>query len=230
MPSNKMIQNLPVAYRTDPWITDLLGAIGAEYTSLEDFLKDAYAQLFLDSMTWRVAAEETEAGLPVRPAVPLSFRRSALSAKWQSGAKCDLELIRNICAAWAGTNPQVTYDGKKLVAVFCTVIGDVSAIVQTLRHTVPAHLWFMFTAKRAKETVGVSIGATQRENSSRAALPILEPEQSLDFMTSICTGADGARSRSVLPSLEPDQNLNASLTANVTPGGYASRAVLSETR
>jgi len=69
--------------------------------------------------------------------VSLADRRAALSVKWQSGAKCDINLIRDICSVWANTNPQVSCDGKQLVAVFCMITGDITTIVRTLRDTIP---------------------------------------------------------------------------------------------
>jgi len=56
MPSDfttKTLRCLPVAYRSDPWLIDLLEILRIEY----DALTDAYAQFFLDSTTWRLADE-----------------------------------------------------------------------------------------------------------------------------------------------------------------------------
>jgi|GEM_PF-3552568 len=177
-------------------------------------------------MTWRLADEELEAGLPVLPAVSLAERRAALSAKWRSGAKCDIELIRAICSAWSNANPQVSYDGKQLIAVFCTVSGDVAAIVRTLRDTIPAHLFMTFTAARAEETTGVYMGAAQIGKSSRSTLPLLEPEQSLTDNLLLYTGANETASRSILPPMETDRRLGAPIKATVKPSGFCSRAVL----
>jgi len=176
-----MLNSLPVQYRADKWVIDLLGAIWYLDHAQRVDAEETAAQVLLDRMTWILPVEEREAAITAPLGSPVSDRRSALSAKWQSGTgKCGIELIRRICSAW-GLSSEVTYDGKHIVAVFlnsCT-LSDIYALYSVLRNTIPAHLLFALNVSATKEAASVYVGGAQIGCSSQVTLPMLEPERNL---------------------------------------------------
>ena len=55
---DNMLRSLPVAYRRDQWVRDLLGAIQSLDDKQRAAMLAAAAQLYPDSMTWLLEAEE----------------------------------------------------------------------------------------------------------------------------------------------------------------------------
>lgn len=107
-----MLRSLPSAYRRDPWVTGLLGAVAGVDSAQRADAAETADQMFLDSMTWLLPVEEREAGLTPEKGASIEDRRAALAAKWRSlSGKCDIELIRTICGSWNGIAAEVTYDG-----------------------------------------------------------------------------------------------------------------------
>jgi len=176
-----MLLSLPVQYRLDKWVIDLLSAIWYVDHAQRVDAEDTAAQVLPGRMTWILPVEEREAALAAPLGSPVNDRRAALSAKWQSGTdKCDIELIRRICGAW-GLSSDVYYDGKHVVAVFlnsCT-LSDIYALYSVLRNTIPAHLLFTLDVSVPEETTSVYVGGAQIGCSSQVILPVLEPERSL---------------------------------------------------
>ena len=60
---DNMRKSLPVAYRTDKWVCDLLAAIQSLDDTQREQMFDITQQLFPGSMTWALAIEERDAGL-----------------------------------------------------------------------------------------------------------------------------------------------------------------------
>ena len=60
---DNMRKSLPVAYRTDKWVCDLLAAIQSLDDTQREQMLDITQQLFPNSMTWALAIEERDAGL-----------------------------------------------------------------------------------------------------------------------------------------------------------------------
>ena len=60
---DNMRKSLPVAYRTDKWVCDLLAAIQSLDDTQREQMLDITQQLFPGSMTWALAIEERDAGL-----------------------------------------------------------------------------------------------------------------------------------------------------------------------
>ena len=55
---DNMLRSLPVAYRTDKWVCDLLAAIQSLDDTQREQMLDITQQLFPGSMTWALAIEE----------------------------------------------------------------------------------------------------------------------------------------------------------------------------
>lgn len=95
---DNMRKSLPVAYRTDKWVCDLLAAIQSLDDTQREQMFDITQQLFPTSMTWALAIEERDAGLPSTGT--LEERRTALIARWRGSGKCDVDLIQRVCDSW----------------------------------------------------------------------------------------------------------------------------------
>lgn len=130
------------------------------------------------------------------------------------------------------------------------------SLTDLLRRMIPANMTITAKAVRLKEITSIYVGALQIGNSSRSALPVLEPEQSLTDKLFLCADSNETSSRSALPIVEPkqsltenlllcadsnetasrstlpptktDQRLDAPITIDMKPSGYCSRAVLLE--
>ena len=57
---DNMLRSLPVAYRTDKWVCDLLAAIQSLDDTQREQMLDITQQLFPGSMTWALAIEERD--------------------------------------------------------------------------------------------------------------------------------------------------------------------------
>ncbi len=55
---DNMLRSLPVAYRTDKWVCDLLAAIQSLDDTQREQMLDITQQLFPGSMTWALDIEE----------------------------------------------------------------------------------------------------------------------------------------------------------------------------
>ena len=55
---DNMRKSLPVAYRTDKWVCDLLAAIQSLDDTQREQMLDITQQLFPNSMTWALTIEE----------------------------------------------------------------------------------------------------------------------------------------------------------------------------
>lgn len=62
---DNMLRSLPVAYRTDKWVCDLLGSIQSLDDTQRAAMLDTAAQLYPDSMTWLLETEERAGQLAV---------------------------------------------------------------------------------------------------------------------------------------------------------------------
>ncbi len=207
-----MLNNLPVAYRKDQWVNDLLNALMLEDGKQRADAKDTAAQILLDSMTWHLPAEEIEAGLTVSTSTPIEQRRAALSAKWRSGAgRVGIEHIRTVCEAWEGTRAEVTYDGHRLVTVFIErgdgVPDNAAAMLDVLRKTIPAHLLFWFIVCRPEASAGIYIGGAVTACSRRTLMHV-EPNRSVSD-TVYAAGTSGVCSQNTLRETPPDRSASA---------------------
>ncbi len=195
-----MLNNLPVAYRRDRWVIDLLNAIRILDEKQRADAEDTAAQVLLHSMTWRLPAEEIEAGLTVSPSTPIEERRSALSAKWRSGAgRVGLEMIKQVCESWDGVKAEVGYDGLGTLSVVanrknnttdCTIL-----MLKALRNTVPAHLGFELSIRRPEMVSSLSIGGRA---AAIVKMPIPALRQEYKFAGGVMAGTRIA-SVSVIP-------------------------------
>lgn len=84
-----MLRNLPTAYRTDPWILALCGAVQILLEELGRETAELPVQIRLSELTWQLPVEERLAGLSPRSGASLEDRRSAVIAKWRSGGPGD---------------------------------------------------------------------------------------------------------------------------------------------
>lgn len=140
---DNMLRSLPVAYRTDKWVCDLLDAI----QSLDDMQRaamlDTAAQLYPDSMTWLLETEERAANLPSTGT--LEERRTALIARWRGSGKCDVDLIQRVCDAWKNGEISVGFAKGVIVLTFVGAYGmpdntALAALRDAIEQTVPCHL------------------------------------------------------------------------------------------
>ena len=106
-----MLRNLPTAYRTDPWILALCGAVQILLEELGRETAELPVQIRLSELTWQLPVEERLAGLSPRPGASLEDRRSAVIAKWRSGGPVTLAQIQAVADAWRNGVVDVGFDG-----------------------------------------------------------------------------------------------------------------------
>lgn len=144
---DNMLRSLPVAYRTDKWVCDLLAAI----QSLDDMQRaamlDTAAQLYPDSMTWLLETEERAANLPSTGT--LEERRTALIARWRGAGKCDVERIQSVCDSWRNGEISVGFAEGVVVLTFIGAYGipapaELAALQEAVDRTIPCHLAVQF--------------------------------------------------------------------------------------
>ena len=144
---DNMLRSLPVAYRTDKWVCDLLGAIQSLDGTQREQMLDITQQLFPGSMTWTLAIEERDAGLASTGT--LEERRTALIARWRGAGKCDVERIQSVCDSWRNGEISVGFTEGVIVLTFVGAYGipapaELAALQEAVDRTIPCHLAVQF--------------------------------------------------------------------------------------
>lgn len=140
---DNMLRSLPVAYRTDKWVCDLLAAIQSLDDTQREQMLDITQQLFPGSMTWALAIEERDAGLASTGT--LEERRTALQARWRAAGKCDVELIQRVCDSWKNGEISVGFAEGVIALTFVGAYGvpeaaELAALQDAVELTIPCHL------------------------------------------------------------------------------------------
>lgn len=140
---DNMLRSLPVAYRTDKWVCDLLAAIQSLDDTQREQMLGITQQLFPGSMTWALTIEERDAGLPSTGT--LEERRTALIARWRAAGKCDVELIQRVCDSWKNGEISVGFAEGVIVLTFVGAYGvpeaaELAALQEAVECAIPCHL------------------------------------------------------------------------------------------
>lgn len=163
---DNMRKSLPVAYRTDKWVCDLLAAIQSLDDTQREQMLDITQQLFPNSMTWALAIEERDAGLASTGT--LEERRTALIARWRGSGKCDVDLIQRVCDAWENGEISVGFAKGVIVLTFVGAYGvpeaaELAALQDAVEHTIPCHLAvsYLYRYLLVREVDGMTLDELQ---------------------------------------------------------------------
>ena len=163
---DNMRKSLPVAYRTDKWVCDLLAAIQSLDDTQREQMLDITQQLFPGSMTWALAIEERDAGLPSTGT--LEERRTALIARWRGSGKCDVDLIQRVCDSWKNGEISVGFAKGVIVLTFVGAYGvpeaaELAALQDAVEHTIPCHLAvsYLYRYLLVREVDGMTLDELQ---------------------------------------------------------------------
>lgn len=163
---DNMRKSLPVAYRTDKWVCDLLAAIQSLDDTQREQMLDITQQLFPASMTWALAIEERDAGLPSTGT--LEERRTALIARWRGAGKCDVDLIQRVCDSWKNGEISVGFAKGVIVLTFVGAYGvpeaaELAALQDAVEHTIPCHLAvsYLYRYLLVREVDGMTLDELQ---------------------------------------------------------------------
>ena len=165
---DNMLRSLPVAYRTDKWVRDLLGCIAALDEKQRESALETAAQLFPDAMTWILETEERIAGLEGNAALTLEERRTALQARWRAAGKCDVELIQRVCDSWENGEISVGFAGGVILLTFVGAYGvpeaaELAALQEAVDRTIPCHLAvsYLYRYLLVREVDGMTLDELQ---------------------------------------------------------------------
>lgn len=163
---DNMLRSLPVAYRTDKWVCDLLAAIQSLDDTQREQMFDITQQLFPGSMTWALAIEERDAGLASTGT--LEERRTALIARWRGSGKCDVDLIQRVCDAWKNGEISVGFAKGVIVLTFVGAYGvpeaaELAALQDAVENTIPCHLAvsYLYRYLLVREVDGMTLDELQ---------------------------------------------------------------------
>ena len=163
---DNMRKSLPVAYRTDKWVCDLLAAIQSLDDTQREQMLDITQQLFPNSMTWALAIEERDAGLASTGT--LEERRTALIARWRGSGKCDVDLIQRVCDSWKNGEISVGFAEGVIVLTFVGAYGvpeaaELAALQDAVKHTIPCHLAviYLYRYLLVREVDGMTLDELQ---------------------------------------------------------------------
>lgn len=163
---DNMRKSLPVAYRTDKWVCDLLAAIQSLDDTQREQMLDITQQLFPNSMTWALAIEERDAGLASTGT--LEERRTALIARWRGSGKCDVDLIQRVCDSWKNGEISVGFAKGVIVLTFVGAYGvpeaaELAALQEAVNHTIPCHLAvsYLYRYLLVREVDGMTLDELQ---------------------------------------------------------------------
>lgn len=165
---DNMLRSLPVAYRTDKWVRDLLGCIAVLDEKQRESALETAAQLFPDAMTWILETEERIAGLEGNAALTLEERRTALQARWRAAGKCDVELIQRVCDSWKNGEISVGFAEGVILLTFVGAYGvpeaaELTALQEAIEHTIPCHLAvsYLYRYLLVREVDGMTLDELQ---------------------------------------------------------------------
>lgn len=168
---DNMLRSLPVAYRTDKWVCDLLAAIQSLDDTQREQMLDITQQLFPNSMTWALAIEERDAGLASTGT--LEERRTALIARWRGAGKCDVERIQSVCDSWRNGEISVGFAKGVIVLTFVGAYGmpdntALAALRDAIEQTVPCHLAvkYLWRWLLVREVSAMTVDELQRHRIS----------------------------------------------------------------
>lgn len=171
---DNMLRSLPVAYRTDKWVCDLLAAIQSLDDTQRVAMLDTAAQLYPDSMTWLLETEERAANLP--SIGTLEERRTALIARWRGAGKCDVERIQSVCDSWRNGEISVGFAKGVIVLTFVGAYGipapaELAALQEAVDRTIPCHLAVQFLWRwiLVREIEGMTLDELQTHKISEFA-------------------------------------------------------------
>ena len=163
---DNMLRSLPVAYRTDKWVCDLLAAIQSLDDTQREQMLDITQQLFPGSMTWALAIEERDAGLASTGT--LEERRTALIARWRGSGKCDVDLIQRVCDSWKNGEISVGFAEGVILLTFVGAYGvpeaaELAALQDAVEHTIPCHLAvsYLYRYLLVREVDGMTLDELQ---------------------------------------------------------------------
>ena len=163
---DNMRKSLPVAYRTDKWVCDLLAAIQSLDDTQREQMLDITQQLFPGSMTWALAIEERDAGLASTGT--LEERRTALIARWRGSGKCDVDLIQRVCDSWKNGEISVGFAAGVIMLTFVGAYGvpeadELAALQDAVEHTIPCHLAasYLYRYLLVREVDGMTLDELQ---------------------------------------------------------------------
>lgn len=163
---DNMLRSLPVAYRTDKWVCDLLAAIQSLDDTQREQMFDITQQLFPGSMTWALAIEERDAGLASTGT--LEERRTALIARWRGAGKCDVERIQSVCDSWRNGEISVGFAEGVVVLTFIGAYGipapaELAALQEAVDRTIPCHLAvsYLYRYLLVREVDGMTLDELQ---------------------------------------------------------------------
>ena len=163
---DNMRKSLPVAYRTDKWVCDLLAAIQSLDDTQREQMLDITQQLFPGSMTWALAIEERDAGLASTGT--LEERRTALIARWRGSGKCDVDLIQRVCDSWKNGEISVGFAEGVIALTFVGAYGvpeaaELAALQEAVDRTIPCHLAvsYLYRYLLVREVDGMTLDELQ---------------------------------------------------------------------
>lgn len=163
---DNMRKSLPVAYRTDKWVCDLLAAIQSLDDTQREQMLDITQQLFPGSMTWALTIEERDAGLPSTGT--LEERRTALIARWRGSGKCDVDLIQRVCDSWKNGEISVGFAKGVVLLTFIGAYGipapaELATLQDAVEHTIPCHLAvsYLYRYLLVREVDGMTLDELQ---------------------------------------------------------------------
>lgn len=163
---DNMLRSLPVAYRTDKWVCDLLAAIQSLDDTQREQMLDITQQLFPGSMTWALTIEERDAGLPSTGT--LEERRTALIARWRGSGKCDVDLIQRVCDSWKNGEISVGFAKGVILLTFVGAYGvpeaaELAALQDAVENTIPCHLAvsYLYRYLLVREVDGMTLDELQ---------------------------------------------------------------------
>ena len=138
-----MVHNLPVLYRTDPWILTLAAAMENVLERQEAEIAELGLQISLDTVSWNLSVEERVAGIVPPAGASMASRREALKAQWRSGGKVDRDQVQRVADAWRNGAVEVTFAQGRIVVRFVGPYGapeDLDVLQNAVARVIPAHL------------------------------------------------------------------------------------------
>ena len=144
MNKEKMISYLHKLYKEDLYFNALLNAIGINLDFIDKKVEQANNNMFFDICDSKTLSfYEKEANIIPKITQTREERAEALSAKWRSEGKTDIQLLQSVCNAWKNGKTSVSFETGMINIKFVGEYGvptDIEALKKALEDVKPAHL------------------------------------------------------------------------------------------
>ncbi len=136
-----MLKLIHKMYRTDKVTVDIVNALQAKISEVEDKINDLYKQIFLDSATWYLELKEGEMSIS-KKLDDIDKRREYVKTRLLGTGTATKEMVESVANAVSGVNVEIIFDDMKVIINFlhCDNNKYLGIVKRAVENVIPYHL------------------------------------------------------------------------------------------